>query len=61
MVIVTVAPSGTVARLRLATPPEIVHAPSVEVQEVKVTPAGGTSLKATSAASSGPALLNCTV
>ena len=59
--IVTVSPSATVARLRIASPPEIVHVPSVEVQEVKVTPAGAGSLKATSSASSGPALLNCTV
>jgi hypothetical protein len=44
---VTVSPSRTVARLRLAPPPESVHVPSVELQEVKVTPAGGTSLKTT--------------
>jgi hypothetical protein len=61
IVIVTVSPSGTVARVRLAPPPEIVHVPSVEVQEVKVTPAGAKSLRTTSSASSGPALVNCTL
>jgi hypothetical protein len=58
---VTASPLARVARLRLAPPPEIVQVPYVEGQEVKVTPAGGRSLKTTSPVSSGPKFLNWTV
>jgi len=41
-------------QLRLATPPERLHVPTVEVHELNVTPLGWVSLKATLLASYGP-------
>jgi hypothetical protein len=61
IMIVTAFPLARVPRLRLTPPPEIVQLPTDELQEVKVTPAGGRSLNTTFAASSGPEFVNWTV